>query len=212
MKIGGEYMFDGPRDLVWEMLLDPLVLAQVLPGAQSLERVGENEYAGALRLKVGPVQGDFQGTVRLEGIDPPSGYTMQVDGRGAVGFVKATGRLGLSAEGARTKLVYGGDAQVGGRLAAVGQRLVESSTRAIIAQSLEALNTAVKAKVAVRGESNAPPGGAPHDVEFRKPSETEFAAVVARRVVRDLIPRTVWVVIATIAMIVLLYVLYSALT
>ena len=66
MKIGGEYTFEGPRDLVWEMLLDPQVLAKVLPGAESLERVGENEFAGALKMKVGPVQGDFQGKVRLE--------------------------------------------------------------------------------------------------------------------------------------------------
>jgi len=75
MKIGGDYTFDGPRDPAWEMLLHPTVLAQVLPGAEKIECTGDNEYEGALRLKVGPVQGDFQGKVRLEDIDPPNGYT-----------------------------------------------------------------------------------------------------------------------------------------
>jgi len=78
---------------------------------------------------------------------------MQVDGRGAPGFVKATGRLKLTADGERTRIAYDGDAQ-GGRLAAVGQRLVESSTRAIIAQSLEGLNAAVRARVAARDRNS----------------------------------------------------------
>jgi carbon monoxide dehydrogenase subunit G len=214
MKIGGEYTFDGPRDLVWAMLLDPLVLARVLPGAESLEQVGENEYAGALKMKVGPVQGDFQGKVRLENIDAPNGYTMQVDGRGAAGFVKATGHLALTAEGERTRLVYDGDAQVGGKLAAVGQRLVESSTRAIIAQSLEGLNAAVKARVASRAHAAASPGATPppDGPAFEKPSQSEFAAGVAKQLVRELIPPGVLKVIIAILILLALLILYRIAT
>lgn len=188
MKIGGEYVFDGPRDLVWSMLLDPDVLARVLPGAETLVQVAPNEFDGALRMKVGPVQGEFQGKVRLEDIDPPNGYTMIVDGRGSPGFIKATGHLQLHGEGETTRLVYGGDAQVGGTLAAVGQRLVESSARAIIAQSLEGLNAAVRARVAARAAGPDADGRAlTTEPEVPAQTQAQFAAGVARQVVRDAI-------------------------
>ena len=75
MKVGGDYTFEGPQDLVWETLLDPVVLASVLPGCEKLELVGDNEYEGALKIKVGPVQGQFMGKVKLENIAPPDSYT-----------------------------------------------------------------------------------------------------------------------------------------
>ena len=106
MKIGGDYTFDGPQELVWQTLLDPATLVTVLPGADKLDQVGDNEYEAALTIKVGPIQGQFMGKVKLEDIQPPNAYTMQVDGRGAPGFVKATGHLTLAAEGDRTKMTY----------------------------------------------------------------------------------------------------------
>jgi uncharacterized protein len=210
MKIGGEYTFDGPQAVVWEMLLDPDVLGRVLPGAEKLERTGENEFEGALRMKVGPVQGNFQGKVRLEDIDPPNGYTMQVDGRGAPGFVKATGHLKLSADGERTKMVYDGDAQVGGKLAAVGQRLVESSARAIIGQSLDGLNTAVKARVAASGGGDNPGETEPPRIEA--PTQAEFAANVAKQVAQDLVPPGMRKLLIAIVMILILVVIYFLVT
>jgi carbon monoxide dehydrogenase subunit G len=187
MKIGGEYLFDGPRDLVWQTLLDPATLVRVLPGAEKLEPLGNNEYEAMLTLKVGPVQGQFQGRVKLENIQPPDGYTMVVDGRGAPGFVKATGNLRLAPEGERTRLSYDGDAQVGGRLASVGQRLVETSAKAIINQSLSGLNEVVKARAAAA----APAGGGaapPPMPAVEPPSQAEFARKVAREVAKDLVP------------------------
>ena len=211
MKMGGDYTFDGPQDLVWAMLLDPVVLAQVLPGAEKLDRTGENEYEGALKMKIGPIQGDFAGKVRLEDIDAPNGYTMQVDGRGAPGFVKATGHLKLSADGERTRLVYDGDAQVGGKLAAVGQRLIESSARAIIAQSLDGLNAVVKAKVAsLTGGGGS--GAVRAEPAFEKPSQTEFAASVAKQVARELIPSGVRKLIIAIIVLLVLLLIYRIVT
>lgn len=151
MKIAGEYLFEGPQDVVWEVLMDPDVLASVLPGCEKLERVGEDEYEGALEIKIGPVQGAFKGKVKLSDIVEPESYTMRVDGQGASGFVNATGHLELRPENGQTHVDYEGDAQVGGRLAAVGQRLVESSAKAIIRQSLDGLNEAVKARAAGGG-------------------------------------------------------------
>lgn len=183
MKISGEYHFDGPQDLVWQTLMDPVTLAGVLPGAEKLERVGENEYEAALTMKVGPVQGKFMGKVKLENIRAPNAYTMVVDGQGAPGFVKATGHLTLAGEGDRTRMTYEGDAQVGGRLASVGQRLMETSAKAIIAQSLDGLNAAVTARstAAATGGSAAPP-------PVQAPSQAEFARKVAGQVMKDLVP------------------------
>lgn len=186
MKIGGEYLFDGPPDVVWQTLLDPAALVRVLPGAEKLEPLGNDEYEAMMTLKVGPVQGQFQGRVKLENIQPPEGYTMVVDGRGAPGFVKATGNLRLSPDGARTRLTYDGDAQVGGRLASVGQRLVETSAKAIINQSLSGLNEVVKARAAAAtaGASGSAPAPMP---AVQPPSQAEFARKVAREVVREVV-------------------------
>lgn len=155
MKLGGDYTFAAPQDVVWDALLDPEVLASVLPGCERLERTGENEYEGQLHIKIGPVQGTFAGKVKLADITRPSAYSMTIDGRGAPGFVKADARLALAAEGGATHLTYDSDAQVGGRIASVGQRLLESSARAIVKQSLEGLNAAI----AVRAAAPAGPSG-----------------------------------------------------
>lgn len=208
MKVAGDYTFDGPQQLVWDTLLDPEVLASVLPGCEKLDLVGENEYEGALKIKVGPVQGQFMGKVKLEDIQPPDAYTMQVDGRGAPGFVKASGHLKLAASGAQTVVSYEGDAQVGGRLASVGQRLVESSAKAIIKQSLDGLNASVQARSSqdASGQESAPPA------KVEKPSQAEFAANIAREVVKDVLPG--WVRYGLVALVILavLYVLYAVFT
>lgn len=204
MKVGGEYTFDGPQELVWDVLQDPDVLASVLPGCEKLDLVGENEYQGALKLKVGPVQGQFQGKVRLTDIQPPESYTMEVDGKGAPGFVKATGDLHLTGQGATTLLTYTGDARIGGRLASVGGRLMESSAKAIIKQSLDGLNGAVKARSGQGGEGGAEPA--------RAPTQTEFATSVAREVARDVVPAWLRTALTVAAVVLLVYLLYAVFT
>lgn len=194
MKIAGEYLFEGPRDVVWEALMDPDVLCSVLPGCEKLERVGEDEYEGALEIKIGPVQGAFKGKVKLSDIVEPDSYTMRVDGQGASGFVNATGHLELRPEDGQTHVDYEGDAQVGGRLAAVGQRLVESSAKAIIKQSLDGLNEAVKARAgggdsggdgaASGGPASGGGGGAFAADESDPGSATESSSVSERPTAR----------------------------
>jgi carbon monoxide dehydrogenase subunit G len=147
MKLQGDYVFDAPVDEVWKALLDPIVLAAVMPGCEKLDLV-DGTYVGDLNIKVGPVQGKFSGKVDLKDIVEPKSYTMNVDGRGAPGFVKATASVKLEAEGDKTKMTYDADAQVGGKIASVGQRLLEASSRAITKQSLEGLNENIKIRVA----------------------------------------------------------------
>ncbi|MGB3561804.1 MAG: carbon monoxide dehydrogenase subunit G [Thermoanaerobaculia bacterium] len=202
MKVEGEYLFDVAPQQVWEGLLDPEVLAATMPGCEQLELVGENQYEGMLNIKVGPVQGKFQGKIQLEDIRESEGYTMKVDGRGTPGFVKATATVGLSGEGNQTRLAYNGDAQVGGRIASVGQRLLDSSAKAIIKQSLDGLNETLKAR------SAADSGDEPAETAVLTPpapSQAEFAARVAKEVVKDLIPKPVLIGGAILLILLLLY-------
>ncbi len=179
MKVEGSFSFNAPRELVWSTILDPEVLARTLPGVQDLELVGDNQYKTQMKIKIGPVQGLFRGDVKLSDLREPEYFRIEVDGKGAPGFVKGEGELQLEADGDTTVLVYQGDARVGGRLASVGQRLMESSTKALIGQSLESLNAQIEA--AVKGEDAAEAVPAP-------PSELQFAAGVTKRMVTDMMP------------------------
>ena len=127
VKLQGQHTFDVPRAQVWQALLDPEVLARTLPGCEKLERTGEHQFAGALNLKVGPVQGLFDGTVALSDVQPPESYRIQLKGQGAPGFVEGDGTIRLEEAPGGTVLHYEVDAQVGGRIAGVGQRLLDSS-------------------------------------------------------------------------------------
>ena len=178
MKLAGNYTFDAPRDVVWNALFDPVILASVMPGCEKLELIGEQEYEGVLKIKVGPVQGKFNGKIKLSDIEEPNSYNMAIDGRGAPGFVKATAHVSLGEEDGKTVLTYDSDAKVGGRVATVGQRLLDSSAKAITKQSLEGLNQVINSKVEAEeaGEEPAP---------VEAPSQSEFAANVAKEVAKD---------------------------
>jgi carbon monoxide dehydrogenase subunit G len=192
MKLEGEYIFDGPREEVWDIVRDPDVLATALPGTQSLEQVGENEYTGQMHLRIGPVSGMFAGRLVVSDEVPPESYTLSVDGRGAPGFAKGVGSILLLEHGEdKTLLKYEGDIQVGGRIASVGQRLIDTASRSMIGQGLDALNDALKARLRASEEGV--------EVEYRPPTEAQFAAAVARDVARDMIPPPQTIALALIA-------------
>lgn len=180
MKVEGTYTFDAPQEIVWPTILDPDVLAYTLPGVQELKLVGDNEYQATMKIRIGPVQGVFSGSVQLTDLKEPESCHLHVDGKGAPGFVKGEGDLKLTTDGDSTILSYQGDAQVGGRLASVGQRLMESSTQALIRQSLESLDSQVKAK-ASGDESKIFEPTTP-------PTELQFAAGVTKKMIEDMVP------------------------
>jgi carbon monoxide dehydrogenase subunit G len=170
MKLEGEYIFEGPREEVWKIVRDPEVLATALPGAQELEQVAENEYAGKMHIRIGPVSGVFSGKL-----------VVSDEGRGAPGFGKGVGHVVLlEQENGKTLMKYEGDMEVGGRIANVGQRLIDTASRSMIAQGLESLNNALKARLQAEEE-----GG---EVEYVPPSEAEFAAAVAKDMARQMLP------------------------
>lgn len=148
IKLSGDYHFDAPQDLVWDMFQDPDVLARIMPGCEKLEQVEENVYKGKLKIRVGPVQGVFQGKVELHDLKPPNSYRMVVNGRGPAGIVNGEGNIALSSDGDATMLNYEGEAQVSGRIASVGQRLMDTSAKSIVRQSLENLDAQIAARVA----------------------------------------------------------------
>jgi len=185
MKVNGSYTFPASKEVVWPMLLDPEVLANVMPGCESLDQVADNQYEGILKIKVGPVQGNFKGKVTINDINELEGYSLVVDGKGAPGFVKGDGSLKLQADGDNTILHYEGDAQVGGRLASVGQRLLDSSAKAIIRQSLEGLEKQVEYRVNANGA--AATGETTQPLPAAAPSQTEFALGVARNMIEDVL-------------------------
>lgn len=195
MKIQGTHTFDAPRERVWRALLDPAVLARTLPGCEKLERVGENDFQGVLNVHVGPVKGQFQGTLRLTDVQPLESYHMKLDGKGPSGFMNGEGELRLTDNGSSTTLAYDIESQVGGRVAAVGQRLLESSSKSIARQGLEGLAR----EIAAMGESeaaNAPTAPIAQTPPPAQLTQTELAARVAGDVARDLIPpeRRPWLI------------------
>lgn len=170
MKLTGDYLFDATVPEVWSALFDPVILAAVMPGCEKLELV-DGQYVGEIKVKVGPIQGKFTGKVDLNDKVEPASYTMVVDGRGAPGFVKATAGVKLTAEGDCTRVFYDTDAQIGGKIASVGQRLLEASARAIVAQSLEGLHANIKLRAAAYREAAAQLPAAAPEAEASEASE-----------------------------------------
>lgn len=191
MKLEGTYTFEAPRGVVWPALLDPDVLAKVMPGCEKLEQIGENEYKGVLKIRVGPVQGQFEGVITLADISAPESYRMRVDGKGAPGFMKGEGQVRLEDQGESTLMHYSGEAQVGGRIASVGQRLLDSSAKALTKQSLDGLHEQIKARTQANASHHAEAalaGEPPRTVEVNAPSQTEFALGVAKHLLDDVVP------------------------
>ena len=154
MKLDGDFVFDAAVQDVWDALFDPQVLAAVLPGCEKLDLV-DGAYVGDIKVKVGPIQGKFTGKVDLLDKVEPTSYRMKIDGRGAQGFVNATANIALAAEGQGTRITYTSEANIGGKIASVGSRLVETSAKAIVKQSLEGLNENIKLRAAAYREHAA---------------------------------------------------------
>ena len=191
MKIAGEYLFDGPREQVWELVRDPNVLASALPGTQSMKQISETEYEGRMNVRIGPVSGLFSGRVVVSDEVPPEGCTLTVEGRGSPGFAKGRGSIRLDDRADGTTLMnYEGELQIGGRLASVGQRLLDSVSKSIIRQGLDSMNALLQARLSPEPQRDETlteqRADEPAAVDYQPPSEAQFAASVARDILKDL--------------------------
>lgn len=130
MDMTGEYRIAAPRARVWEALNDPETLKRCIAGCEELEKTSDTEFSARVSTRVGPVSAKFTGTVRLSDIDPPNGYTISGEGQGGVaGFARGGASVRLAEEGAETVLTYEANATVGGKLAQIGSRLIDSTAR-----------------------------------------------------------------------------------
>jgi carbon monoxide dehydrogenase subunit G len=130
MTMSGEQQLAAPRDAVWAALNNPEVLKACIPGCESLDVTGENEFQAVATNKIGPVKARFKGKVRLTDLDPPNGYKISGEGDGGIaGFAKGGATVTLSDKDGGTLLTYNVEAQIGGKLAQLGQRLVNGAAK-----------------------------------------------------------------------------------
>ncbi len=130
MEMSGQYRISAPRERVWQALNDPDVLRVCIPGCKSLEKGSDDALKATVQAKVGPVSATFKGNVTLTNIDPPNGYTISGEGKGGpAGFAKGGADVALADDGDGTLLTYTAKAQVGGKLAQVGARLIDATAK-----------------------------------------------------------------------------------
>ncbi len=173
MKIEGEHIFKGPRKVVYEMFNDPNVLATAVPGMQKLVKTDEQHYEGVINLRIGPVSGTFAGVLAITDEMPPESCTLTVDGKGAPGYARGVGKVHFTEQADGTTLLnYSGDVTIGGTLASVGQRMIDSVAKSMIKTAFETLDKTLEAKMAEieTGEK----------VEIKSTTTEDFAKSVAK--------------------------------
>ena len=145
MKIEGAYTINASPDRVYRAFTDPAILRKCMPGCEKLEITEEDRYEIALSVGVGAIKGRYGGNIRLEEMTPPTHYRMIVDIQGKAGFVKGVGAVDLTPQGEGTVVAYAGEVQVGGPVAAVGQRMLQSAARLMVRQVFGAVDAEARA-------------------------------------------------------------------
>ena len=145
MVMTGEQQLAAPREKVWAMLNDPAVLKSCIPGCETLDVIGENEFQAVATNRIGPVKARFKGKVRLSDMNPPTSYKISGEGDGGVaGFAKGGATVNLSDKDGGTLLTYNVEAQIGGKLAQLGQRLVNGAAKKLADDFFNRFAQAVK--------------------------------------------------------------------
>jgi carbon monoxide dehydrogenase subunit G len=140
MKLSGEHLIPASQQTVWEALNDADMLRACLPGCETLEKVSDTEMTAKITTKIGPVKATFTGDVTLSDLNPPNGYKLSGEGQGgAAGFASGSASVNLSEQDGGTLLRYEVEARVGGKLAQIGSRLIDSVTKKLAAQFFTSL-------------------------------------------------------------------------
>lgn len=182
MRVDGEHLFNGNQKQVWDLFRDTNVMAAALPGTKKMELVGDNLYEAVMNVRVGPVAGEFSGQLEISKEDYPNSYTMTVEGRGKPGFMKGVGDVVLVEETPdQTLMKYEGDVQIGGKLAAVGQRLIDTVAKSIINQAFETLDKSLAERISAETEGR--------EADYQQSSEGDYAASVAKDMIKNVLKR-----------------------
>lgn len=159
MEMTGEYRIPAPRETVWAALNDAEVLRATIPGAESVEKTSDTSFEAVAKAKVGPVNARFKGKVTLSDIDAPNGYTLTGEGNGgAAGFAKGSARVNLADDNGVTILTYNVNAQIGGKLAQIGQRFIDSTASKLADEFFGNFSAALGGTKVETPESSEAPG------------------------------------------------------
>jgi uncharacterized protein len=144
VKLAGQYLLPAPPVKVWELLTDPVRLAKLLPGCERLDPDGPDRFKAAVKFGIAAISGKYAGTIEFSDKKPPRSLRMKLSGKGIPGFVDGVGHMELAETEGHTELRYTGEAQVGGMIASVGQRMMEGAARKIIDQFFAAVTEELK--------------------------------------------------------------------
>ncbi len=139
MKVSGAYPVPTSQERAYALLQDPAILTRCMPGCEGLDRVAENEYTMRMKMVLASISGNFTGKVKITEANPPNSFRLLVEGSGKIGFMKGDGLLTLSPAGTGTSVHFDGDVQVGGTMASVGQRLMDTTARMLIKKFFDRL-------------------------------------------------------------------------
>ena len=193
MEIKGEYRIAASREKVFAALNDVAILQACIPGCESLEKTSDTEMKAKVRMRIGPVSASFTGKVTLSDLDPPNGYKISGEGQGgAAGFAKGGAVVTLREDGADTILNYNVDAQVGGKIAQVGARLIDGTARKLADEFFSKFTAMV-----------GPPPPAEATVAVSAPAASAAASAAAQRGYRH------WIIIGVGAAVLVLVFLAS---
>lgn len=155
MEMTGEQLIPAAQAEVWRGLNDPEVLKACISGCESIEKLTDTEYTVATTATIGPVKAKFRGKLQLADLDPPNSYSLSFDGQGgAAGFAKGSAKVSLAAEGAGTRLSYAVKAQVGGKLAQIGSRLIDGVAKKLADDFFSAFNQKIAGPAPAAAESS----------------------------------------------------------
>jgi uncharacterized protein len=159
MDMSGSQKIDAPRAVVFAALNDPDVLKACIPGCESIEKTSDTELTAKVTLKIGPVKASFTGKVTLSDLDPPNGYTISGEGQGGVaGHARGSANVQLEAvENDSTLLTYTVKAEVGGKIAQLGARLIDSTAKKLAAEFFETFSETIAPKAELEADADAVP-------------------------------------------------------
>jgi hypothetical protein len=184
MEMTGEQLVPASQAETWKALNDPEFLRECVPGCESIERVAENEYAVAMTARVGPVSAKFKGKLLISDLKPPHSYAIAFEGQGGVaGFAKGSAQVALAPEGDATRLTYSARANVGGKLAQIGSRLVDAAANKVANDFFGAFNERMSAMhgaaAATAAHEEHHPEPIPRDPELPDVGEASLAFFAA---------------------------------
>jgi carbon monoxide dehydrogenase subunit G len=170
MELSGERRLPAAKQTVWDALNDPDVLRDAIPGCDDLSKLSDTSFEATVTSKIGPVKAKFKGEVTLSDIDAPNSYTITGEGKGASGFAKGGAKVRLEEDGDGTLLIYEVDANVGGKLAQLGSRLIDGVARKLADEFFDTFAEQVAAQAPAAAAEAAAPEEAAEPIDVGKPA------------------------------------------